>query len=97
VIGEDDLVAGLVIHDAVETGTDMDLPDDGQRFQIEHRDGFVSAVGREAVAESAHDPGAVDAGVLGRSPSTLPVAPSTTIMWSDRDTNTRPVADSTVT
>ena len=31
-------------------------------------------------------------GVFGMSPSTLPVAPSTTIMCVPRDTNTRPVA-----
>ena len=36
-------------------------------------------------------------GVFGMSPSTLPVAPSTTIIWLARETNTRPVADSTVT
>jgi hypothetical protein len=36
-------------------------------------------------------------GVFGMSPSTLPVAPSTTIMWVLRDTNTRPVMGSTAT
>ena len=36
-------------------------------------------------------------GVFWMSPSTLPVAPSTTIRWVERDTNTRPVAASTAT
>jgi len=36
-------------------------------------------------------------GVFGMSPSTLPVAPSTTMTWVARDTKTRPVALSTDT
>ena len=36
-------------------------------------------------------------GVFGMSPRILPVAPSTTIMWVPRETNTRPVAASTAT
>ena len=61
VIREDDLVVGLIVHDAVETGTDLDLLDHRQRLQIEHRDGLVAAVGREAVTSLRGEAGAVHA------------------------------------
>ena len=40
VIGQNDLVVGLIVHDAVETGADLDLLDHRQRLQIEHGDGL---------------------------------------------------------
>ena len=61
VIREDDLVVGLVVHDAVETGADLDLLDHRQRLQIEHRHGLVAAVGREAVTSLRGETGAVHA------------------------------------
>src|SRR6185295_19565146 len=64
VIGEDDLVVRFVVHDAVEPRADLDLLDYGQRLQVEHRDGLIAAVGREAVAGFGRDPGAVHAGCV---------------------------------
>ena len=37
VIGEDDLVVGLVVHDAVEAGANLDRLDHGEGLQVEHR------------------------------------------------------------
>ena len=61
VIRQDDLVVGLVVHDAVETGAHLDLLEHGQRLQIEHGDGLVAAVRREAVTGLGGDAGAVHA------------------------------------
>src|SRR5882757_1685011 len=61
VIGQDDLVVGLVVHDAVEAGANLDLLEHGQCLQIEHRHGHVAAVGREAVTSLGGEPGAVHA------------------------------------
>jgi len=59
VIGEDDLVVGLVVHDAVQSRANLDLLDDGKRLQIEHRDRLVARVGREAMTGFGGDTGAV--------------------------------------
>ena len=61
VIGEDDLVVGLVEHDPIEARADLDLFHDLERLQIEHRDGLVAAVGREAMAGLGGQAGAVHA------------------------------------
>ena len=42
-------------------GADLDLLDHRQRLQIEHRDGLVAAVRREAVARLGGDAGAMHA------------------------------------
>ena len=92
VVGENDLVVRLVEHDAVEAAAlDFDLLEDGQRLQIEHRDGAVATVRREAVARLGCDADAVDAWcVLEIRQYPFPVAPSTTITCVLRDTKTRP-------
>ena len=61
VIRQDDLVVGLIVHDAVEAGADLDLPEHRQRLQIEHGDGLVAAVGGEAVTSLGSDAGAMHA------------------------------------
>ena len=61
VIREDDLVVGLVVHDAVEAWPHLDLLDHLQRLQVEHRHRLIAAVGREAVAGLRRDPDAVHA------------------------------------
>jgi len=59
VIREDDLVVGLVVHDAVETWADLDLLEHVQRLQIEHGHVLIAAVGREAVTGLGGKSGAV--------------------------------------
>jgi len=49
VIRQNDLVIRLIVHDAVETGADLNLFDHCQRIQIEHRDSLVAAICRETV------------------------------------------------
>src|SRR5262249_53555541 len=61
VIRQDDLVVRLVVHDAVEPGTYLDLPDHGERLEIKHGDGLVTAVGRKAVTGLRDNAGAVHA------------------------------------
>src|SRR5206468_11585607 len=60
VIRENDLVVRLVVHDAIEPRADLDLFDDGERLQIEHRDRLIAAVRREAVPGLWGDASAVD-------------------------------------
>ena len=49
-IGEDNPVGEVIVHDSVESAArHADLPDRGQRLEIEHRDGGIAAVGGEAV------------------------------------------------
>ena len=51
VVDREDLVGRVVVHDAVETIlAGVDLLDQRQRLQVEHRRRRVAAVGREAVA-----------------------------------------------
>src|ERR1035441_8254100 len=65
VVGEDDQVVGLIVHDAVEAalahGDPLDL---GQRLEIEHRDPFVAAVSCKAVARLGGNTGAVNTGCV---------------------------------
>ncbi len=62
-IRENDLVVRLVVHDAVKPALlDLDLLDDRQRLQIEHRHHRIAAVGGEAVAGFRRDARAVHSG-----------------------------------
>ena len=61
VIRQDDLVIGLIVHDAVETGPDLDLFDHRQRLQIEHGDSLVAAIRRKAVTSLGGEAGAMHA------------------------------------
>src|SRR5262249_34268046 len=62
VIGENDLVVGFVVHDAVQAAFfDLDLLDYGKRLQIEHGDGRIAAIGCKAVTRLGGDAGAVQA------------------------------------
>ena len=62
---QNDQVVRLVVHDAVETVAHMDLLNHRQRLQVEHGDGVVAAVRREAVTRLRGDPGAMHARRVG--------------------------------
>src|ERR1022692_878845 len=49
----------LARENAVETRADLNLPEHRQRLQIEHGDGLVAAVRREAVTSLGSDAGAM--------------------------------------
>ena len=65
VIGQNDLVVGLVVHDAVEALADLDLLDYRQRFQIEHGDGAIAAIRCKAVTSLGGDARAMHARRVG--------------------------------
>src|SRR6185369_938576 len=58
VVRQNDLIIGLIVHDAVQTALlDFDLLEYCQRLEVEHSDGGVASVGREAVTSLSGDAG----------------------------------------
>ena len=62
---QNNLVVGLIVHDAVEARPDFDLFDHCERLQIKHRDRLIPAIGRKAMTKLADQSRAVYAGRIG--------------------------------